>query len=204
MATPAQIEANRANARKSTGPKTEAGKRNSSKNALTHGLSALEAVVFPGEEDAYQALRDSLIEEHKPNTSTEHALVESIIHAVWTLHRCRRAEVVCFDDTSDGTIDPLLSRNADVSVRTIDRYLRRAESTLHRCLRTLRDLRKEQREQAAAEAASLPREPIEVHWVGAQESDETKPIVPLPQPTVPRKQRTHFRPSKRGKRHARQ
>ena len=40
MATPAQIEANRRNARKSTGPKTAAGKAASSRNALTHGLTA--------------------------------------------------------------------------------------------------------------------------------------------------------------------
>ena len=40
MATPAQIEANRRNARKSTGPKTAAGKAASSRNALTHGMTA--------------------------------------------------------------------------------------------------------------------------------------------------------------------
>jgi hypothetical protein len=40
MATPAQIEANRRNARKSTGPRTAAGKAASSRNAVTHGLTA--------------------------------------------------------------------------------------------------------------------------------------------------------------------
>jgi hypothetical protein len=45
MATPAQIEANRRNARKSTGPKTAAGKAASSRNALTHGLTASIADV---------------------------------------------------------------------------------------------------------------------------------------------------------------
>ena len=40
MATPAQIEANRRNARKSTGPKTAVGKAASSRNAVTHGLTA--------------------------------------------------------------------------------------------------------------------------------------------------------------------
>ena len=39
MATERQIVANRANARKSTGPKTAAGKLKSSRNALCHGLS---------------------------------------------------------------------------------------------------------------------------------------------------------------------
>jgi hypothetical protein len=39
MTTDAQIAANRANAQKSTGPKTAAGRLNSSRNALRHGLS---------------------------------------------------------------------------------------------------------------------------------------------------------------------
>jgi hypothetical protein len=40
MATEKQIAANRANAQKSTGPKTAAGKRKSSRNAYRHGLSS--------------------------------------------------------------------------------------------------------------------------------------------------------------------
>jgi hypothetical protein len=40
MATEKQIAANRANAQKSTGPKTAAGKLTSSRNAYRHGLSS--------------------------------------------------------------------------------------------------------------------------------------------------------------------
>jgi hypothetical protein len=40
MATERQIAANRANAKKSTGPRTAAGRSKSSRNALRHGLSA--------------------------------------------------------------------------------------------------------------------------------------------------------------------
>jgi len=39
MATEKQIAANRANAKRSTGPKTAAGKLKSSRNAYRHGLS---------------------------------------------------------------------------------------------------------------------------------------------------------------------
>jgi hypothetical protein len=39
MATEKQIAANRANARRSTGPKTAAGKKRASQNALRHGLA---------------------------------------------------------------------------------------------------------------------------------------------------------------------
>jgi hypothetical protein len=40
MATERQIVTNRANSKKSSGPKTRAGKRRASKNAYRHGLSA--------------------------------------------------------------------------------------------------------------------------------------------------------------------
>ena len=47
MATKAQIKANRENAKKSTGPRTEEGKQRVSLNALKHGLLARDAVL-PG------------------------------------------------------------------------------------------------------------------------------------------------------------
>ena len=55
MATEKQIQANRNNAKKSTGPRTEQGKAASSQNALKHGLLARDAVL-PGEDPAdYEA-----------------------------------------------------------------------------------------------------------------------------------------------------
>jgi hypothetical protein len=44
MATQRQIEANRKNARRSTGPRSTSGKERSSQNAVKHGLSKREAV----------------------------------------------------------------------------------------------------------------------------------------------------------------
>ena len=51
MATKAQIKANRENAKKSTGPRTEEGKARVSLNALKHGLLARDAVL-PSEDPA--------------------------------------------------------------------------------------------------------------------------------------------------------
>src|SRR5687768_9924012 len=61
-----KLAANRANAQKSTGPRTEAGKRNASLNALTHGLRArltTQTLVCEHEREDFQALADALHEE---------------------------------------------------------------------------------------------------------------------------------------------
>jgi hypothetical protein len=53
-----EIEANRRNALKSTGPTSEAGKERSRRNAMRHGLTA-ETVVEPLEDpEEYKAFRD--------------------------------------------------------------------------------------------------------------------------------------------------
>ena len=66
MATPAQIDANRRNALKSTGPKTPEGKAAVSMNSLRHGLRA-RTVVLPGEDrEEFNQLCDDLEREWQP------------------------------------------------------------------------------------------------------------------------------------------
>ena len=50
MSSPAQAAASAANALLSTGPRTDAGKGRSSRNAVTHGLTSKQLVIAPGEE----------------------------------------------------------------------------------------------------------------------------------------------------------
>jgi len=87
MATDKQIHANRANAMKSTGPRTEAGKRASSRNALRHGLTA-EHVVLDNEDPAdFDALRASVRVEFEPQGPTEAFLVDRLAGLIWRLNR---------------------------------------------------------------------------------------------------------------------
>ena len=74
MATQAQINANRANALKSTGPRSAEGKSASRFNALKHGIDAA-SIVIPGEDPAeYEALaagyHQSNCPQPPPNSST--------------------------------------------------------------------------------------------------------------------------------------
>jgi hypothetical protein len=83
MATERQINANRANAQKSSGPRTEAGRAKVSRNALRHGRLA-STVVLPDESrHRFIALLTELEEEFLPATSTERWLVEKMATAKW-------------------------------------------------------------------------------------------------------------------------
>ena len=66
MTTKKQIKANKANAKKSTGPKTEDGKSISKMNAVTHGLLSQYAVMSGEDAEQFEALRTMLCEEFKP------------------------------------------------------------------------------------------------------------------------------------------
>ena len=70
MATPAQITANRANAQRSTGPRSAEGKSVSRFNALKHGVDAA-SIILPGEDPAaYQAIVDAYDDTYPPDTSS--------------------------------------------------------------------------------------------------------------------------------------
>ena len=78
MPTNAQIKANRNNAKKSTGPRTEEGKTRVSKNALKHGLLARDTVL-PGEDSAdFDSQLSALEADIQPANSLEFELVRQI------------------------------------------------------------------------------------------------------------------------------
>src|SRR5579883_1922978 len=79
MATPAQIAANRLNAQKSTGPRSDEGKAVSRFNALKHAATA-RSLIIPGEEEAaLDELSAAYREQFQPVGPEETLLVEKII-----------------------------------------------------------------------------------------------------------------------------
>ena len=95
MTTEAKIRANRANAQKSTGPKTEAGKARSRLNALKHGKRSrtVAAPVLPQEDAAELGRRiQDWIDSYQPVGAVETDLVTRAAKASWALDRAERHE----------------------------------------------------------------------------------------------------------------
>lgn len=87
-----QIEANRRNAAKSTGPLTDAGKQTSRCNAIRHGLTA--ETVIPSLEDAedYKAFELSVTADFDARTAVEREMVLRLASLLWRLRRATAIE----------------------------------------------------------------------------------------------------------------
>jgi hypothetical protein len=97
MATQKQIDANRANARNSTGPQTPAGKAAVRLNALKHGLTAQDAVLPFENQDQFEEIAKSYEEHYHPLGPVEILLVQQIVMAAWRLCRLRGMETAAFE-----------------------------------------------------------------------------------------------------------
>ena len=87
MATAAQIAANRANAQKSTGPKSEAGKARSAMNALKHGLCAEKLLIDEEEREAWEELRADYLARLRPEGPAKTRLAAQIAQVAWRRER---------------------------------------------------------------------------------------------------------------------
>jgi len=97
MSTLRQIEANRRNAQKSTGPTSVAGKAVSSMNALKTGIHA-KSLVLPTEKLAdLQQLIDEYYQSHHPASPEARLLLDDLIRCEWTLRRLGVAETQLFE-----------------------------------------------------------------------------------------------------------
>jgi len=155
MATAAQIAANQANARRSTGPRTPEGKAASARNHTSHGLCSREFLIFDGQQQEFDdfmtALRDAL----QPVGAVELDLFTQHAHASWTLRRCRIAEAALQFDGRCANTDPLYYPDIAERSQRIDLHARRAERTYHKTLKELQAL------QTIRLSAQLPETHIE-------------------------------------------
>jgi hypothetical protein len=92
-----QVEANRRNARKSTGPNTQDGKERSRRNAVRHGLTA-ETVIGAVEDAAdYRAFEEAITADYDARSAVERELVLRLASLLWRLRRATAIETALFE-----------------------------------------------------------------------------------------------------------
>src|SRR6266481_9027696 len=194
MPTEAQINANRLNAQKSTGPTSPEGKAISSLNALKSGVDAWSHII-PGEDPAeLEALTAAYLLHFHPADPNQIALVDTLISTEWTQRRLRRIEaqlwnyrVECLDknlshaDFLDASIqhNSPLGHSFQDALDPFTRIQRRIDGTNRMYLRTLKVLHDLQAAAAApTEQASQP-----VEQISAPDTPVSESASPVPNPT---------------------
>jgi hypothetical protein len=141
----AQIDANRVNAQLSTGPKSDAGKRASSANALRTGLTAAKLYIRPEEQPAFDDLCQSLKAEILPQGALQSALFDTILHASWNIQRCATLEAeVQLEAAEAGLSDAMLDEQFGRKIDRLYRYKRMHETSRRQALAELRKLKTEE------------------------------------------------------------
>src|ERR1700751_2651829 len=91
-----QIEANRRNARLSTGPITEEGKRRSRQNAVRHGLTAETVIDALEDAEDYAAFQMAVTADYDAQSAVERELVLRLASLLWRLRRATAIETGLF------------------------------------------------------------------------------------------------------------
>jgi hypothetical protein len=197
MSTLRQIEANRRNAQKSTGPTSVTGKAASSMNALKSGIHA-KSLVLPSEKLAdLEQLIDDYYQRHNPDSPEARLYLDEVIHCEWLLRRYRTAETQMWQYQAQNTYGDEqkfpLGKSATGHSTPFSKLQYRVDATrraYHRSLKALKELKAE----ATAAPAPLVHPPAlanpepqttspQIGFVPA--SPSTDPLQPLPAPSSP-------------------
>lgn len=111
-----RIEANRRNAKRSTGPRTKDGKSRSSRNAAKHGLLA-QSPIFDEDPQEFIAFAERLSGQLAPEGPVEEALVNQIVDFLWRLKRVPRIEAALLNHSDYR----LRSQEAEANVNRLER-----------------------------------------------------------------------------------
>jgi hypothetical protein len=87
-----QLEANRRNATRSTGPNTEAGKHRSRRNAVRHGLCSETVIGILEDIEDYRGFEAAIIADYDAETAVERELVLRLASLLWRIRRATSIE----------------------------------------------------------------------------------------------------------------
>jgi hypothetical protein len=177
MPTKKQIDANRRNAQKSTGPRTDHGKSITRLNARREGFTGQIIILDAEDRPHFEKFKSDLIADLQPKTTLELSLAHGVAWDTWRLNHLRAVETnlyalgaenpaaVARYEADDPRLQPAASDAAtflheSAHFNRLSLYEQRLTRTLHKNLATLRDLQTERRShesQAQAEEILLAR-----------------------------------------------
>ncbi|MCX6614010.1 MAG: hypothetical protein NTW74_24590 [Acidobacteria bacterium] len=146
MSTQAQINANRQNAKKSTGPKTPEGRAASAANSTRHGLTANHTTIFennPHERSQYDSLKAKLLKQFLPEGELELQAFERYVFALFQSDRARQMEI-------DAQERWLNEPSNDKLLAQMDRILKLGAAQERRADRALSEFKKIQTDRILA------------------------------------------------------
>jgi hypothetical protein len=181
MPSTAQLTANRANAQKSTGPRSPEGKAASRFNALKHGMEAA-SIVIPGEDPAaYEAISDEYQGQFDPQSALEQFHVDTLIRSDWQKRRLQRTEAKLYrallaEGPTPEDLDVAVLRDSPTAklLRKVFAQIASLDRAFFRALTDLRRIQRELKQAAKAYGNALidaACAPVEIH----------KPLSTIPQ-----------------------
>jgi hypothetical protein len=173
MRTKKQQAASRRNGSLSRGPVTELGKRTSSLNATTHGITARTLILANESQAAFDEIRHAYFSSFNPTTDAEKDLVVQLVAARWRLRRYWGSETALLDKEMERqAADPNAAQPLDEAMRCalafeslanegralalLSRYEFRIARTYHDALQSLLNLRKAPKEAGKGTGSAIP------------------------------------------------
>jgi hypothetical protein len=147
-----QLEANRQNAQKSSGPKTPQGKTKSSQNAVTHGLTSQRPVLTIEDKNEFDAYANEILVWLDPQDPIETLLARRVAILSWRLQRASVYETLVLDnllnsktdeDDPDTHLGQVLAADFQnqQTLAKVQNYETKIERSMLRCLNTLKRIR---------------------------------------------------------------
>ena len=112
-----RLEANRRNALRSTGPKTEEGKQRSRLNSVRHGLTAETVIGSLEDAEDYEAFEAAVVADYDPETAVARELVLRLASLLWRLRRANAIEADLFEIQAERLAPPQVEIGSPVQKR---------------------------------------------------------------------------------------
>jgi len=171
MSTQAQIDANRANSRSSTGPRSPEGKAAVSQNAVKHGLSSQYLPLSETERPQFEALESSLRESINPNGALQESIFRELAAAVW-----KRDTVNRLIAEATATTEALFEDEPTDRLRKLHRHKADQDRAINRAMRHLKELQTNDLHRATLPADS----PGLANYARFTKQSQSEPVPPAP------------------------